>query len=350
MSRDRSGGEPRVTPPGPADRRGRGPGPRSLARARPGEGTARRGRASRDLRDVVRDRDPRPVHVGRRRGPRRGSRPRPPRRVPVHPRRPADDVPQPVLDDAPVRRVRDGRGDQPALPLPPRAGPDRAVGRLRPADPDGLRLRRARGGGGGGPGRRPDRQPGRHGGPARRPAARQGQHVDDDQRHGARSCWRCTSPPPRPRACPASRSRAPPRTTSSRSTSPAAPTSSRRGRRCASSPTSSSSARPSSRNGTRFLFLATTCARPGRPPPRSWRSRWPMRSPTSMPPSRAAWTSTTSPAACRSSSPPGPSCSRRSPSSGSRAGCGRRSCASGLGPPTRVRGSAGSTSRPRGRA
>ena len=36
------------------------------------------------------------------------------------------------------------------------AGPDRAVGRLRPADPDGLRLRRAGGGGGGRPGRGAD--------------------------------------------------------------------------------------------------------------------------------------------------------------------------------------------------
>ena len=36
--------------------------------------------------------------------------------------------------------------------------------------------------------------------------------------------------------------------------------------------------------------------------------------------------STTSPAGCRSSSPPGPSCSRRSPSSGRPAGCGPGSC------------------------
>ena len=54
----------------------------------------------------------------------------------------ADHVPRPVLDDAPVRGVRDRRRDQRALPLPPRPGPDRPVGRLRPADPDGLRLRR----------------------------------------------------------------------------------------------------------------------------------------------------------------------------------------------------------------
>ena len=42
-----------------------------------------------------------------------------------------------------------------------------------------------------------------------------------------------------------------------------------------------------------------------------------------------ASTSTTSPAGCASSSPPGASSSRRSPSSGRPAGCGRGSCASG---------------------
>ena len=42
---------------------------------------------------------------------------------------------------------------------------------------------------------------------------------------------------------------------------------------------------------------------------------------------RAAWTSTPSPAGCRSSSPPGASSSRRSPSSAPRAACGRASCA-----------------------
>jgi hypothetical protein len=95
------------------------------------------------LRHDERHRDRRPLH---RRRPRRLGSPtgaRLSRRVPVHPRRPADDVPRPAVDDAPVRRLRHGRRDQPPLPLPARAGPDRAVGRLRPADPDGLRPRRA---------------------------------------------------------------------------------------------------------------------------------------------------------------------------------------------------------------
>ena len=61
--------------------------------------------------------------------------------------------------------------------------------------------------------------------------------------------------------------------------------------------------------------------------PASSPSRWPTRSPTSTRPSSAAWTSTTSPGACRSSSLPGASCSRRWPSSGPPAACGPRSCA-----------------------
>ena len=99
--------------------------------------------------------------------------------------RPADHVPQPLLDHAPVRRLRHRRGDEPPLPLPPRARPDRPLGRLRPADADGLRLRLAGRRGRGGPGRGADQQPGRHGRPARWPAARRGQHLDDDQRDRA---------------------------------------------------------------------------------------------------------------------------------------------------------------------
>ena len=46
------------------------------------------------------------------------------------------------LVDPPVRRLRHGRGDQPPLPLPDRAGPGGALGGVRPAHPDGPRLRR----------------------------------------------------------------------------------------------------------------------------------------------------------------------------------------------------------------
>ena len=76
-----------------------------------------------------------PRRVGRR------ARPRLPRRVPLHPRRLSVDVPRAPVDDAPVRRLRHRRGDQRALPLPARPRPDRALDRVRHADPDGARLR-----------------------------------------------------------------------------------------------------------------------------------------------------------------------------------------------------------------
>ena len=48
-----------------------------------------------------------------------------------------------LVDDAADRGLRHRRGHQRALPVPDRAGPDRALGRLRHADADGLRLRRS---------------------------------------------------------------------------------------------------------------------------------------------------------------------------------------------------------------
>ncbi len=67
---------------------------------------------------------------------------RPPRGVPVHARGVRVDVPRETVDDAPVRGVRDERGDQRALPLPARARADRALDRVRHALADGPRLRR----------------------------------------------------------------------------------------------------------------------------------------------------------------------------------------------------------------
>ena len=55
------------------------------------------------------------------------------------------------------------RGDERALPLPARAGPDRPLGRLRPADPARLRLRRPARRGEVGQLRRLDRLARRHG-------------------------------------------------------------------------------------------------------------------------------------------------------------------------------------------
>ena len=75
---------------------------------------------------------------------RRGGRPRLPRRsrvsggVSVHARRPAHGLPRAALDHAAVCGLRLCSGDQQALPLPPRPGPERAQRGVRPADPDGV--------------------------------------------------------------------------------------------------------------------------------------------------------------------------------------------------------------------
>ena len=93
-------------------------------------------------------------------------------RLPLHAGRPAGHVPRPALDDAPVRRVRDGGGDERAVQVPPGSRADRAVLRLRPADPDGLRLRSSPRRGRGRQGGRRDRLDRRHAHPRRRPPAR----------------------------------------------------------------------------------------------------------------------------------------------------------------------------------
>ena len=122
------------------------------------------------------------------------------------------------------------------------ARPDRPPRRLRPADPDGLRLRppdRRRRGRQGRGGHRLAR---RHAPAVRGHPARPGLDLDDHQRPGRRAAAALPAGRRRSRASPGRRSPAPSRTTCSRSTSPAAPTSTRRRRRCGSSPTSSPTA------------------------------------------------------------------------------------------------------------
>ena len=65
------------------------------------------------------------------------------RRVPLHPRRLPVDVHRPPVDHAPVRRLRHRHGVQRPLQAAHRPRHHGPVGRLRPADPDGPRLRRA---------------------------------------------------------------------------------------------------------------------------------------------------------------------------------------------------------------
>ena len=104
------------------------------------------------------------------------------------------------MDDAPVRGLRLGRGDERALPLPARARADGALGRLRPADAARLRLRRSARGRRGRAHRRRDRLARRHADAPRRDPARRGLDVDDDQRAGRRCCCSSTSSSPRSRA------------------------------------------------------------------------------------------------------------------------------------------------------
>ncbi len=154
------------------------------------------------------------AHAGRRgRGVSAGRRGVPgeaglPGRIPFHPRRPADDVPRPLLDHAPVCRVRHRGREQPALQIPAGAGADRPQRGVRPAHPDRLRRRRSDLPGRSGQGRRGDLVAGRHGDAARRHPAGQGQHQHDHQRAGRdpagdgdrggaaagrRSEWRCAA-------------------------------------------------------------------------------------------------------------------------------------------------------------
>src|SRR5262249_43762059 len=73
-----------------------------------------------------------------------------------------------AADVAAARGFGPGPRAHPPLPLSPRPGPDRVVGRLRPADPDGPRRRRAGGPERSRPGRRLHLERGRHGRSLRR--------------------------------------------------------------------------------------------------------------------------------------------------------------------------------------
>ena len=64
--------------------------------------------------------------------------------VPLHPGRLPVDVHRPAVDDAAVRRLRHRQGVQRALQAARRQRHRRPLGGLRPADPDGPRLRRRR--------------------------------------------------------------------------------------------------------------------------------------------------------------------------------------------------------------
>ncbi len=121
-------------------------------------------------------------------------------------------------------------------------GPDRALGRVRLPDPDGLRRRPPPLRGRGRQVRRRHLQPGRHGGPVRRDSARPGLHLDDDQRAGGDHLLLLRRGRREAGRAHRASSRARSRTTSSRSTWRSTPGSSRRSRRSRSSWTCSSGA------------------------------------------------------------------------------------------------------------
>ena len=160
-----------------------------------------------------------------------------PRPIPVHPRHTPDDVPRPPLDDAPVCRLLDRAGDQPALQVPALPGDDGAFGGLSHAHHHGYLLGQRAGRRRGRQVRGGHRLAGRYGRPLFRHTAGQGHHLHDHQRPGlhppgdvygrGREAGRCAS----------TRSAAPSRTTSSRNISPRSPGYSRPGPPCGSSPT-----------------------------------------------------------------------------------------------------------------
>ena len=142
----------------------------------------------RALLDHLRGRQRAPRDARERRA-RLRARPRLPGRVSVHPRCLSVDVPRPSVDDAPVRRLRHGGGDERPLPLPHGARPDRALDGVRHADPHGLRLGSPAVAGRGGPRGCRGRLARRHGDALRRDPARRGLHLDDDQLpRGDRPC------------------------------------------------------------------------------------------------------------------------------------------------------------------
>ena len=166
------------------------------------------------------------------------------------------------------------------------AGPEGPLGRLRSRHPSRLRFRPSARLGRCGHGGRRHRLHLRHAHPVRRHPARPDERVDDHERRGAAD----------PRAlhrggrgtgrAGRKSSRARSRTTSSKSSWCATPTSTRPKGRCASSPTSSPTPRRTCRSSTRSRSPATTCRRRARRRISSSPIRSPTASSTSAPASR----------------------------------------------------------------
>ena len=231
-----------------------------------------------------------------------------------------------ALDHAPIRGLRDGGGEQPALPLPPRARHHRAVRGLRPAHPDRLRLGRS------------TRASGEVG--------RVGVAIDSLEdmetlldgipldRVSTSMTINATAAillalyvaVARRRGIPEASLSGPCRTTSSRSTWRAGPTSIRPRRRCGSSPTSSPTAARELPRWNTISISGYHIREAGATAPQEIglhvRARARVRARRARGRTRSG---TASASGSRSSSPAIPTSSRRWRSSAPRAGCGRAS-------------------------
>ena len=241
------------------------------------------------------------------------------------PAAPTGHVPRPSVDDPTVRRVRLRRGDEPALPVPARAWPDRSLGRLRPPDAARVRLRRRARPGRGGADRCRDRLDRRHGAALRRHPAERGLDLDDDQRAGG-----VAAPALRARRGGAGRvGRRPARHRPERRPQgvlrarqlhlPAAADHADHDRPLRVLPRTAAALQHD------LDLRATTSGRPARRRCRSLRSRSRTGSPTRRPRSTRGSRPTSSASGSRSSSTRTTTSSRRSRSSARRGGCGRGS-------------------------
>ena len=187
------------------------------------EGAEGQARREPDLGDAGGDRRAAALYRG---GPRGARAPREPAgAAALHPRAAGDDVCRAAVDDPAVRRLLDGGESQRLLPQGAGGGAAGGERRLRPRHPPRLRQRPRAGDRRRGQGRGGDRLGRGHEDPLRRHPARQGQRVDDDERGGDPGAGELHRRRRGAGGARGPRSRGRSRTTSSRSSWSATPTS-----------------------------------------------------------------------------------------------------------------------------
>ena len=254
-------------------------------------------------------------------------------------------VPHAAVDHAPVRRLRHGGGDQRALPLPAGPRPDGPVRRVRLSHADGVRQRPPAVAGRGGQVRRGHLVPGRHGDPVPRHPAGPGLRQHDHQRPRDHPLLLLHD-----RGGKAGRAVQQAARHGAERHPQGVPGAARLG--------VSAGARPAAHRGhvrvgvegtrpstTPSPSAATTSARRGPRPCRSWRTRSRTGWSTCGGAWSGGWTWTTSRRASRSSGTCTTTSSRRSPSSAPPAASGRATCATTSGRRTRKAGAFARTRR-----